>query len=202
MQSPFAGRIVVRGWTESRTRDLRSRRSSARLLVLRRLVEQSKLLRVNLYDDLTPEGGSLTGTADRVALAASHAVDGCAWSWSAASGCGKPTRTWPNWIAVHCLGVSSGRVHNPGKYFAAVNSATSRRRWPRVIRSRRSPCSIVSRRWIGTKRCSVSAWPHWWALAESLASSPNAPHSIAGDLVPFIVVGAGAVRRAFVFELP
>ena len=121
-----------------------------------------RLLGVNLYDDLTPE--ERMGPEPRIE-----------WPWRRAM-------LWSALclVLVGCVGVWQtnadmaqldrgplfghlvpGVIANPGKYFAAVNSATSPCRWPRVTRSRRSRCSIGSSRWIATRRCSVSVWRGW-----------------------------------------
>lgn len=175
-----------------------------RLLVLRRLVEQSQLLRVNLYDDLTPE----------VRIEPEPRIE---WPW-------RQAMLWSALflVLVGCVGVWQtnaamaqldrgplfghlvpGVIANPGKYLATVNSATST--VPLAARDPFQALALLDRKQAMDRYEALLGLGLAWlvgAAARSSASSPNAPHSIAGDVVPFIIVAAALCGALSFFELP
>jgi len=174
----------------------------ARLLVLRRLVQQSQVLQANLYDDLAPE--ERPGPELRIE-----------WPWRRAM-------MWSALLLVliGCVGVWQtnaemnqldrgplfghlvpGVIANPGKYLSAVNSAAS----PTALRDPFQAVELLDRKQAMDRYEALLGLGLAWlvsTLAGSPASSAGAPQSIASDLVPFIIVGAALCGALSFFELP
>ncbi|MBV9168948.1 MAG: hypothetical protein JOZ81_02540 [Chloroflexi bacterium] len=196
----------------------------SRLAMLRRVVEQARALKTDLYDDLQPDRSqddiaapfSFTHVRSWTTLAvgagALLVIMGVVGVWQANAAITRleqmPTGTLvPGSLSSHLL---PGAVANPGKYLAAVNSSSN-------TTGNRDPIQVMT--WLQQKETvdrfealiglgvafiliAIAGWPRPAARTPGFVEDDEPRGSIGSDLLPFVLVVSVFLVAMSFFELP
>jgi hypothetical protein len=198
----------------------------ARLVMLRRVVQQARALKTDLYDDLQPDRSEDGMGANPVPL--SHVrswtrlaiwtgvvfmLVGCVGVWQANAAITRLEHLPGASVVAGSTGshLLPGVVGNPGRYLAAVNSSSS------GVSGNRDPIQVMA--WLEQKAtvdrfealiglgltlllAAVAGWPRPASGPGTLVKDDEPRSSVGSDLLPFVLVVSVFLVAMSFFELP
>ncbi|MBV9323520.1 MAG: hypothetical protein JO352_07040 [Chloroflexi bacterium] len=213
---PVESGSVARGASPFTTRE------QSRLLTLRRLIEQARALKNDLYDDLqadaSTEGGSssIWSTPWRswrlfaVGIGIALVAVGGVGAWQVNAAMTRLERQSPEPISTGSMAshLLPGVIANPGRYLDAVNSGSSN------LAGQRAPIEVSE--WLDQKEAvdrfeavvglgiacllaAIAGWPRPAAPPGYLED--DAAGSVGSDLLPFVLVASAFLAAISFFEL-